>query len=441
MEPSEILKMLKDEGFDEAVASISSNRSIYIKIANSKVDSIVEKKNERGRLFVSKEKKVAFSNIERPDKQSIKLAIGNVKQAINIAEPKPDYYGIAEGPFKYRSNFIFDKKISEISIEEASEIANQVISEFEVENIAGTLHLSSYTYSIATTKRVEASTMGTEAKLSLRIFKKGFSIQDSIASRQLKEIDISKIKNSISMLEYANGTGRVKSGKYDILYMRSPAGLLFSNVNDMACIDSVEMGSFLSNKLGSEIANKGLSIYDDGSIESGIDSSPFDEEGYPTQRTPIIKNGILKSYLHNYSTAKKYNTKSTGNAGLVNPSPNTMVLYHRKKRGLEKLISSIDKGIIVTNTWYTRFSNYLKGDFSTVPRDLAIYVEKGSPKFVIKNLGSSIGIGIRVSDNMLRMLEKTTAVADDIAQSTSWDSDSYYYTPSVLVEEVNVSTV
>ena len=39
-------------------------------------------------------------------------------------------------------------------------------------------------------------------------------------------------------------------------------------------------------------------------------SCKFDEEGVPIQKTEIIKKGILKTYLHNTSTAKKYNTKT-----------------------------------------------------------------------------------------------------------------------------------
>jgi len=441
MDASEILKLVMNEGFDEAVVTTASYNSKYLKIANYKLDSIVEKKKERGSLFVTEDKRIAFTSIEKLDIESVRQSISNVKKAISVATPKEDYYGIAEGPFKYKNTVIFDKKIDEMNTEGAAELANDIISEVNADNLAGTLHFSSSNYSIATSKGVEASSKGTEVRLSLRIFDKGLSIQDTVSSRKLSEIKVEKILSNAELLKYVNTTHKIDNGLYDLLYLRSPAGLLLSNVNKMACIGNVEAGGFLTGKLGKHVANSGLSIYDDGSIETGINSSPFDAEGYPTQRTQIIKAGLLISYLHNYSTAKKYNTRSTGNAGLVYPSPNTLVVEHKKKQSLDKLIASIDKGILITNTWYTRFSNYLTGDFSTMPRDLAIYIKKGSPEFAVKQINVSSGVGIRISDNMIRMMLNITRVGNDIAQATSWDTlGTYYFVPSMIVEGVNVST-
>ena len=441
MDASEILKLVMNEGFDEAVVTTASYNSKYLKIANYKLDSIVEKKKEKGSLFVTKDKKIAFTSIEKLDIESVRQSISNAKKAISVATPKEDYYGIAEGPFKYKNTVIFDRKIDEMSTEGAAELVNDIISEVNADNLAGTLHFSSSNYSIATSKGVEASSKGTEARLSLRIFDKGLSIQDTVSSRKLSDIKVEKILSNAELLKYVNATHKIDNGLYDLLYLRSPAGLLLSNVNKMACIGNVEAGGFLTGKLGKHVANSGLSIYDDGSIETGINSSPFDAEGYPTQRTKIIKAGLLISYLHNYSTAKKYNTRSTGNAGLVYPSPNTLVVEHKKKQSLDKLIASIDKGILITNTWYTRFSNHLTGDFSTMPRDLAIYIKKGSPEFAVKQINVSSGVGIRISDNMIRMMLNITKVGNDIAQATSWDTlGTYYFVPSIFVEGVNVST-
>jgi len=441
MDASEILKLVMNEGFDEAVVTTASYNSKYLKIANYKLDSIVEKKKERGSLFVTEDKKIAFTSIEKLDIESVRQSINNAKKAISVATPKEDYYGIAEGPFKYKNTVIFDKKIDEMSTEGAAELVNDIISEVNADNLAGTLHFSSSNYSIATSKGVEASSKGTEARLSLRIFDKGLSIQDTVSSRKLSDIKVEKILSNAELLKYVNTTHKIDNGLYDLLYLRSPAGLLLSNVNSMACIGNVEAGGFLTGKLGKHVANSGLSIYDDGSIETGINSSPFDAEGYPTQRTQIIKAGLLISYLHNYSTAKKYNTRSTGNAGLVYPSPNALVVEHKKKQSLDKLIASMDKGILITNTWYTRFSNYLTGDFSTMPRDLAIYIKKGSPEFAVKQINVSSGVGIRISDNMVRMMLNITKVGNDIAQATSWDTlGTYYFVPSIFVEGVNVST-
>jgi PmbA protein len=441
MHASEILKEVMKEGFDEAVVSARNYNSIYLKIANYKVDSIVEKNGTMGSLYVTKGKRIAFTNIEKLEMQSVRASIENIKRALENTKPKEDYFGIASGKFKYRSKSIYDSKIADAGPDEVASLANDLISRVKASNLAGTLYLTKWENELATSNGVDASAKSTAARLSMRIFKGDFSIQDTVASKRLSGIDIRQILKSAELIEYIKTKSKIKAGTYDIIYSRPSAGALLSMANTMACMGNVESGSFFTSKMGGDVANKDLSLYDDGSAPEGVASSPFDDEGYPTQKTKFVENGKLVKYLHNYSTAKKYNTKSTGNAGLVNPEPNMLVVEHRKKQGIDALISSIDRGILVTNVWYTRFSNYLTGDFSTMPRDLAIYIEKGSPLFAIKQIEVGSGIGIRISDNMIRMMKNITRVGDDSAQSTSWETiGTYYFTPSILTEKVNVST-
>jgi PmbA protein len=72
--------------------------------------------------------------------------------------------------------------------------------------------------------------------------------------------------------------------------------------------------SFLAGKLGEKVASEKLTVIDDGTIPGLFGSSPFDDEGVPSRRTPVIERGILKSYLLNTYTARKLGLKTTGNA-------------------------------------------------------------------------------------------------------------------------------
>ncbi|MGC8662222.1 MAG: TldD/PmbA family protein [Candidatus Micrarchaeia archaeon] len=438
---SEILKKVLENKFDEAVVSTYDSNSIYVKIANHKVDSVVEENGSGGGIYVTKDKRIAFTNIMSLDEKGVQIGIENLKTALAHSMPKEDYFGIAEGGYEYKSKSTYDTRIADIGPDQAASLANDFISKVNASDIAGTLYLSKAELGLATSNGVDVSTKSTAGRLSLRIFAKNLSFQDSVASRKLSGISLKSITDSAKILEYANKTSKIKPGSYDIIYSRAPAGSLLSTVNSMACIGEVESGGFLTGKLGNFVADKGLSLYDDGISADGVQSSPFDDEGYPTQKTKFIDNGKLVSYLHNYSTARKYNVKSTGNAGLVEPESNTLVVDHKKKQNLDKLIEGIDKGLLVSNVWYTRFSNYLTGDFSTMPKDITLYIENGNPVFAVRQINISSGVGIRINDNMLRMLKNITKVGNDLAQSTSWDSeDEYYFTPSIIVNKVKVST-
>ena len=62
-----------------------------------------------------------------------------------------------------------------------------------------------------------------------------------------------------------------------------------------------------------------LTIVDDNTMllptgVGGFGTSPFDDEGLPSQRTVVVENGVLRNYLLNTYTARKLGMKSTHNA-------------------------------------------------------------------------------------------------------------------------------
>src|SRR5207245_2091099 len=61
----------------------------------------------------------------------------------------------------------------------------------------------------------------------------------------------------------------------------------------------------VGKKIGKRVAASQLTLSDDGSAES-IARKRFDAEGVPTRRNVLVNKGILKTYLHNTSTAKKF---------------------------------------------------------------------------------------------------------------------------------------
>ncbi len=80
--------------------------------------------------------------------------------------------------------------------------------------------------------------------------------------------------------------------------------------------DTVQRGrSPFAGLVGLEVAGEALVVHDDGLDPAGSASSPFDGEGVPRRRTPVIEGGRLHTYLYNAYTARRGGTASTGNAG------------------------------------------------------------------------------------------------------------------------------
>lgn len=69
-----------------------------------------------------------------------------------------------------------------------------------------------------------------------------------------------------------------------------------------------------AERLGEEVANPVLALYDDGLDPEGFASAPLDAEGVPRRRTALIEDSILRTYLFDTYTANRGDAVSTGNA-------------------------------------------------------------------------------------------------------------------------------
>lgn len=108
--------------------------------------------------------------------------------------------------------------------------------------------------------------------------------------------------------------------------------------------------SVYSGKIGEQVAAKGITVIDDGTIENRRGSLSVDDEGTETQKTVLIEDGILKGYMQDRQNARLMNMAATGNgrresyAALPMPRmTNTYMLGG--SHDPEEMVKSVKKGI------------------------------------------------------------------------------------------------
>jgi TldD protein len=79
---------------------------------------------------------------------------------------------------------------------------------------------------------------------------------------------------------------------------------------DLTC----EGNSVYSGKIGDAVASSLITVIDDATLAGKRGSFTFDDEGSPAQRTILIENGVLRSYMSDRLRARKMNCTSSGNA-------------------------------------------------------------------------------------------------------------------------------
>ena len=97
--------------------------------------------------------------------------------------------------------------------------------------------------------------------------------------------------------------------------------------------EEVQKGrSLLAGLVGERVASDAVTLVDDGRLDDGPAAAPFDDEGVPTGRTPLVERGTLRAFLHNTQTAAREGATSTGNAsrpgyrGVPGVAPTNLVL-------------------------------------------------------------------------------------------------------------------
>jgi len=71
--------------------------------------------------------------------------------------------------------------------------------------------------------------------------------------------------------------------------------------------------SAFAGLMGQQVAAKGVTVVDDGTIQQRRGSLSIDDEGTPTNRTVLIEDGILVGYMQDRQNARLMNMKPTGN--------------------------------------------------------------------------------------------------------------------------------
>ncbi len=159
--------------------------------------------------------------------------------------------------------------------------------------------------------------------------------------------------------------------------------------------------------IGDKVASDNITLIDDGLLEGGLSSSPWDSEGNPHQETEVLKKGVFRNRLYNQKYAILDGTQSTGNARraesgtVVNGISNLKILPG--DISLEEMISNVKEGYYIEQfSWL--HPDDISGNFGAEIRN-GYYIKNGEFQNPIK-LGN-------VSGNVLEMVKNCLYISKE----------------------------
>ncbi|PZU94901.1 MAG: peptidase C69 [Pseudanabaena sp.] len=185
------------------------------------------------------------------------------------------------------------------------------------------------------------------------------------------------------------------------------------------------------DKLGQPVISSMFSVSQQPDF--GIYSSPFDDEGTPTQAVTWIDAGVLKGFYGDIRTCQELGIKATGNGfrgGLGNyPSPalfNLAIAVNQSEKIIQgeilELAATLKNGLIV---------DQVLGDDPDLAGNFSVNIDLG---YLVKN-GEIVG---RVKDTMLSG-NAYTALNQVLAVSSEQQWQGSLYTPAIVVNGLSIT--
>ena len=236
---------------------------------------------------------------------------------------------------------------------------------------------------------------------------------------------------------------RPKGGRMPVVMGAGASGILLHEAMGHAFeADFNRKGqSIFTDRMGKRICRKGINILDDGTVMHSRGAVNYDDEGVPGQKTYMVTDGVLTSYLHDRISAKWYGVMPTGNGRResfrYNPIPRMRATYMESgcDGSVQDLIASVKKGIFVD-----QFAN---GQVKIGEGDFTFYVKSG---FLIEDGRLTMPVkDLNIIGNGPEALADIEAVASDLKiDESTWTCGKEQSVPvscgipSVLISKLTV---
>ena len=252
---------------------------------------------------------------------------------------------------------------------------------------------------------------------------------DFFFENDFSKFDAKKYAKKVVDLTVAQLGGEAcESKKYKaILHPDVVTSLMKAYIGHANAEEVQKQSSLFIGKIGQKIASKKVTI-EDRPLQKNPFARWFDDEGVATYNKPIIKNGVLETYLYNLTTAAKAGVQTTGNGyggGSKKGISSTFLYLKPGKKNLDQLFEEVGEGVYITDVQGLHAGlNPQSGNFSL--QSTGFMIENGKK-------GKPLDL-ITVSGNLLDVFQDIIEVGNDVTVSPSGVSAE-----SVLIKKISVS--
>ena len=413
-----LLEGAQKRGADLAEVYLRSLKKLSVDVREQEVDALESSVDFGYSLRIIKDRRLGFSySREKGDADAV---IENAIEASRWVEE--DEYLDLPDPREHSSLRIFDDSVASMSQDDA--LSSALVIEkaaLDADKRIRKVRKASASFSSKDVLIMNSKGMGKSysstscaGQITVVAEENGDSQMgwDFDGSRFLGEVSFADVgRNAARRALQLLGAKKMERTRARVILENSVATEFLGILASLLSSEAVQKGrSLLAKRVRQEVVSPLLSVVDDGCIEGKLGSRPFDDEGVPTSRKYLIKDGVLQGYLYSVYTAKKDGVTSTGNAvkGGISALPtvgplNLSLTVSPAYVCAGNLFAVVDRGLYVTDAMGIHTANPVSGEFSIGVSGL--WIEGGMVKQPVKEAV--------ISGNILDFFKRVEAAGDD----------------------------
>jgi PmbA protein len=370
-----LLKVLRSarRKAEQAEVFLVSSRAMTMQFEANELKQVQTRESSSTALRIFREGRIGFA---------IASGGGGLDALVDMAVETSQFGSPANFQFPSSQDYsevcIFDPKVEEIAMERMVEIGKELIAKIKghTPDILCDVQVTRGTSSISLIN--SQGSEGGYARSFFNLSLEGILVRDtdilwvgdSESSCRPDFVGIDGLAdNVIWQLEMAKKKATVPTKLLPIIF--TPHGIASALLSPLVLAFNgkavLEGASPLKDKLGEQVFDKKLSLWDDATVAYGVGSYPFDDEGVPSQRLPLVTNGVVANFLYDLQTAALAGMHSTGNgrrvgSGFPSPAISSLILG-KGDVSFQEMVEDMKEGLIVEDVIGAEQGNLLGGDF------------------------------------------------------------------------------
>jgi PmbA protein len=439
---------------DEVEVHFSGGRFALTRFANNVIHQNVAEENHVISVRTVFGGRTARASTNRLDDESLRQVVKSSESLARVQHPDPDLLPIADSQEAGRKG---EAPVPTRHFEQTAAITPEMRAE-GVKKIVGVADRHKLTTAgvfssgesfegIFNSRGLNRWHTQTSAEVSITMLAGDSSGWQKANSPNVANLDPMKLAEVAAQKAVDSAQPKeIPAGKYTVILEPAAVldivGFMFWDYSGMAILDQ---RSFLTGRIGQKLFGENVTITDDVAhpLQAG---SPFDGEGVLRQRVPLVENGVVKRVVYARGTAARMKKsehhdsvgaiEATGH-GLPLPNEtgemplNIVFASVNNPRSLEQMISSTERGVLVTRLWYIREVEPFEKMMTGMTRDGTFLVENGRLSGGIRNF--------RFNESLIHMLSNVEAMSTPVRSCGEESFDMVV--PAMKIRDFNFTEV